>query len=177
MPTLPPAVAKDFANLVSVVEQFVEGGVAVLPRWNEREGEIVTRITTTHMVRSYLRVVARDLKRPFVCALSYRPWSRITVAGAYERTPVHEWLVHIPHRVSLAPIVAPLIMLTEANSNHEGRYGHAIDPAKSSWWKRKTIDTFTIRGEMDIRFFEAWLEKCRTDPVYRKALKLDLPER
>lgn len=177
MPILPPAVAHDLATLENIVQNYVANGVAILPRWYEKDVPFETRFGSSHIIRSYLRTVAKDLRRPFVCALSYKGWSRPTATGAYERCTDYEWIVHIPKRPRLAPIVAPLIMLTDANSSDNGRYGAPLDPAKSSRWKRKTLDSFTIRGETDSSFLEAWLVKCRTIPEWRAALKLDVPAR
>lgn len=108
-------------------------------------------ITSHTFVRSYLRVVAKELKRPFVVATN-------------RGTSI---MLELPKRKRLEPCYAGFLLAPCANDM--GR--DSLMAAPIYYRPRKTILYVFFQGDAGRVMFNTFLERCRTDPEYRKALR------
>lgn len=146
-------------------EHFLVTGIAFVREpvmsdltWQDkcREYHKQPGMTREGLVRRFLRMVAKEQKRPFVYAHTggWRDASKLSLT--------------IPRRAFLHPIIFSLLIGSRETSPRSARMNniplsHYSD--KSNWY-------FFFSGEAGRRLFDAWYEQCRTDPAFRKALKL-----
>lgn len=166
------SVDADFAALRTMVDTFIETGVARLPyaEWysDQREGEF--RLTTRTTFRKYLRSIARTHKRPFVIVEGgrFRQW--LHTPGGYKREDEPNGFhatVTSPNTRAMAPVLAPLLLLTTDHVATRVQY-------ESGVWrvKGKRIERFNFNGNESEKHFNAWLERLSTNKECREALKL-----
>lgn len=107
-------------------------------------------ITSHTFVRAYLRAVAKELKRPFVVATD-----RCTSI-----------VLTFPKRKRLEPCYASFLLAPHANDIDRDSLAAAPIYYRSS----RTILYVTFQGDEGRKMFNAFIERCRADPEYKKAL-------
>ncbi len=137
---------------------FVREPVMSGQTWRDKYSEYRKQpgMTREVIVRRFLRMVAKEQKRPFVYAHT----------GGWR--DASELFLMIPKKAFLHPIISSLLIGSRETSPQSARMtdiplSHYTD--MTNWY-------FFFRGETGRRLFDAWYEQCRTDPVFRKALKL-----
>jgi hypothetical protein len=156
---------REMASVQKIIEDYVETGVAQLTEtdmrathdgdpndyllWRKGYRENRVFISSPFNMRQFVRRVAKDLNRPIVIA--YRSfWG----AGTDNtRVTIKKLKRHIP-------LVAEFF-LTEG-SYHGPVYLHKD---QTNWYLK-------FSGEQGRKLYEHWYEQCRTNPEYRKALKI-----
>lgn len=107
-------------------------------------------------VRRFLRMLAKEQKRPFVYAHT----------GGWR--DASELLLIIPKKAFLRPVIFSLLISSRETNRRSAR----LPNIPLSHYSDTTNWYFLFRGETGRRLFDAWYEQCRTDPAFRKALKL-----
>ncbi len=167
---------KAMSLINGAVESFIETGVAVIrgtdmsgidySDWKakfKRYRTENTSIATPMFVRSFVRKVAQDLKRPIVFAV-VDGWAGERVTVTIKKLKRNE------------VVAAPFLLALESDSRWR-----KVDPKTPLWGHQdKTNWYFHFDGPNGRKAFEAWFEQCKTDPAFRKAMKLtptDNPEK
>lgn len=110
-------------------------------------------VTSPTFVRAYLRVISKETKRPFVYA-------------TIKTNSV--WLV-FPKQKRLEPLYANFLLAPSAVDT--GRL--VLDKLPLYYYPHKTKLDVTFQGDAGRVMFNTFLERCRTDPDYRKALRTE----
>lgn len=118
------------------------------------------------MLRRIIRNISREWKRPFLHATRER-WKYFT-GGAV--TSVHKIELIVPKHKYLEPVFVPL-SLVATEVNRTSRVGQSSVEVRY----RPTLCKFTFFGHGGEEIFDAFLERCRTSPSHREALRLDKP--
>lgn len=108
-------------------------------------------ITSSTFVVSYMRVVAKELKRPFVVAELY-----------------HEYIeLKIPRKKFLEPLFASFLLGPEVKE-----YGRAQMASVPMYYRgTPTLVRVTFNGDDGKSIYDMFIERCRTDDDYKKALR------
>lgn len=117
-------------------------------------------------LRSLIRLCAKDLGRPFVlveATLDYSDRSR----------PIGYWEINLPNTDRMAPIVSHLLLAaqpittrTMLNPPYTGMPPVGTRP-RPNVKSKPSRQTFWIR---DMKVFDMWLDRCKCDPIFKKAL-------
>jgi len=112
-------------------------------------------------VSAYIRQLAKEMHRPFIT---------VAVSGYFR--------VDMPTRNYLAPIMAPLIMLSQVPDIGE----YKLEVTKLSDRTIFTAGTLTpYRVDKptpsELPLIKAWIERLDTDPVWRAAMRANTPFR
>lgn len=146
-------------------EHFLVTGIAFVrepvisgPTWRDKYREYRKQLGMTResIVRRFLRMLAKEQKRPFVYAHT----------GGW--CDASELFLTILKKAFLRPVIFSLLIGSQEADLQTARttnlpLSHYTD--MTNWY-------FFFRGETGRRLFDAWYEQCRTDPAFRKALKL-----
>ena len=156
-----PTYRNNLKVINDAVESFVETGVARIQdldyshldncNWTEkskfwRQNRRV--VASHHQVRSFVKRIAKDMKRPIITA-ELDGWQGAKV------------VVKIRYLRRSDVVVAPFHLLSE-DSTSPVRIRHDT----KNWYVH-------FHGPKGRELFEKWFEQCRTDPAFRKAMKLD----
>lgn len=138
-------------KLREATQFYLDFGVAVA---SEELVEWTPRYAATSAV-SYFRELAQELKRP----LALVEWSRDYRAGEYVS------LMHLSLRRNKRTenLVAQFMLIAEPYSKY---FAGAVADASSAGMFR-----FVFIGDEGRALLDAWLERCRTDPVFRIVLR------
>jgi hypothetical protein len=158
--------------LREMTERFLETGVAWHKYPDIRGLELAERrkvwrsqlaLLGHSVTRSYLRQVAKDFKRPFVHAET-RMWGE----GDHSM-----WMTElvIPNQKRLANITS-VLTLAAKDVTGQGHY-HLRSGTEGPVLRRerRSITHFAFHGETGHQIFDNWIEMCRTEPLFRIAMK------
>ena len=146
-------------------EHFLVTGIAFVREpvmsdltWRDKYREYSKQpgMTREGLVRRFLRMVAKEQKRPFVYAHT----------GGWR--DASELFLTIPKKAFLRPVIFSLLIGSRETNPRSAR----MADIPLSHYTDMTNCYFFFRGETGRRLFDAWYEQCRTDPAFRKALKL-----
>lgn len=152
------------------VESFIETGIAMVrnidmsdipdndwPTKYARYRKLNTSVASPLLVRSFVRKIAKDLGRPIIFAELDGWWgNRVRVT--------------IRKRKYNEIVVAPFLLALESTGQN---YYRPVSNKVALWGTHdKTNRYFHFDGPKGRKAFEAWVEQCKTDPVFRKAMKL-----
>jgi hypothetical protein len=148
-------------------EHFLNTGVAYLKAdWTDKS---IPSLIQGPQMRSYLRMVAKEHKRPFVLARtsSWYAWEMLN--GKYQRNHgkiAKRVELTVPKRTRFDVLVASLLLVAEKTE----LYGwDALQHMPLTMKENNTNWQFVFRGE-GIAQFEHFLNKCHTNPVFKVAL-------
>lgn len=151
------------AEVTLNVEEFLTNGVYVqYQNWGRREDDTYWPHFNR---RRFMRAIAKENKRPFITAI--RTFYPNYVAGqGVDRSDMRFMgRIVIPRRKYLAPVVSSLLLAAE-----KGISRHNRDVPVSV--QGTSVATFAFHGDEGREHFENWLVQCRTNPEFRKALRL-----
>lgn len=143
--------------ITAATMQFLTTGVAQIPeqapydiwwiRWGQR---------SRFQWYGYFRQLARDAKRPFVSL------------DGYART------LTISKRKYLEPVLGPFLLAgREFNRARWWDTRWPAEPVPPVTWRQNTVNwTFDFWGDPGEQLKQSWLEQCRTNPAFRRALRL-----
>lgn len=153
--------------LATATEEFLRTGVA----WSRSASTVVfpskDRSLIDDAVRVLLREVAKAAKRPFIHATS--EWYGDRTDGLEECLVT---ILTIPRLAKLNTVTMGLFMASVENKQKYNRW--RADDAVTGW-DNKTNHYFQFKGDVGHRIFDAFLEQCTSDPVFRIVLNNTTP--
>lgn len=178
-PRMPEVFTNHIAFLNETMTQYLETGVAVL----EDDGTSdQLRAEGSAVMKSLLKRCAKDLGRPWIYARSqkWHPWTYNPQPNGNRYTRDTDTIesrleLTIPHTKRLECVTSALILVSVEPHNtnrYSGRYEAENMDAPVVRWADTRNYYFMFKGEAGHKIFDGFLEQCRTDPVFRVALKL-----
>ncbi len=145
-------------KLEASVREFMETGICVVRDryYRSREKDGLPSFTKGSQMRGFLRMVAKDLKRPFVLA---------DVCQDEEKV---RWVtLSIPRIKRLHNLISALLLVS---SEHYGNRWRIPDNVPVARVDQGNAWVFHFQKE-GIEIFDNFLNQCRTDPIFRICLK------
>lgn len=160
-----PRFVKEVNYVSQVLQHYLDTGVCVIERdYTSRERDLSPKPS----LRAFVRAVAKDLKRPFLVAQTTTYFAWTTGGRDKKSTPVQTpTALTIPKTIGLSSVYSGLLLASPEPSND--RWAQNGLPL----WRHdtKTTVTFFFQGE-GLQAFHNFIEQCRTNPVFRIALKI-----
>lgn len=151
------------AEVTRDVEEFLTNGVCLQHQdWSRREDATYWPHFNR---RRFMRAIAKENKRPFITAI--RTFYPHYVAGqGVDRSDLRFMgRIVIPKRKYLAPVVSALLLVAEKGVR---RWDREIPVSVNG----TSVAAFRFYGDEGREHFENWLLQCRTNPEFRKAMRL-----
>lgn len=117
-------------------------------------------------LRALIRMCAKDSGRPFVSAEAH-------IDGTDRARPIGLWEINLPNDDRMAPVVSHLLLAAQPITAsqkyppYSGMPPVGVVSSDKSLVDKPSRRVFRIR---DLKMFDMWLDRCRTDPIFRKAL-------
>lgn len=105
-------------------------------------------VTSDTFVRAYIRVLSKELKRPFVFA-DVKP---------------KEVILHIPRRKYTEPLFASFLLAPQFDYRKS-------DKMPVCYRSKPSLVQVFFKGNDGKQLFDAFIERCRTEEDYKKALR------
>lgn len=109
-------------------------------------------VTSPTFVRAYLRAISKEIKRPFV----------------YATIKTKSVCLVLPKQKRLEPLYVNFLLAPSA----VGLGRSSVEKLPICYYPYKTKLDVTFQGDAGKVMFNTFLERCRTDPEYRKALRI-----
>lgn len=163
--------------LRETMQTFLETGIVVInAAWDDKSRP---SLINGSQLRSYMRMVAKEMNRPFIYArtTTRHPYIHVPAAprrivgGTYGRyvrdksTVILRQELVIPCHERFHPLIAPLLLVAERT-----RCRYTGEDNKVSVFTNTTTHSFDFSGEYGETIFKNFFEQCRTDPVFRVIL-------
>lgn len=150
----------EVARLAGIVEHFVRHGVFVVSHnFDTRTPEL----TNESALKKFSKEVARELGRPFIfCVKPHR------LVAVHNGVPVQLSTLLIPDGARFTTLHSALALVSEPLRYSHSTPSYSLDAPGVG---RHNRGPYCFVGDNGHAILDAWLEQCRTDPVFRVVLK------
>ncbi len=151
------------------VQEFLDSGVCILIRnWDIKPPTKNTmgKLVSANRMVTLTRAVAKEYKRPFILL----DITKRTENDGRGRQPMWRAILAIPKIQKLDQVVAGLILLSENVDSAVSDVQYDLHKYKQPRMQLRGTKRYFYFGEQHKPILDAWLERCKSDPVFKVCL-------